>query len=234
LASTALENLTSTPKSDVINEILRDRQTALTPVPFAHRLQPDFDGETGKQTLCFGRKAALAIRGLVVVGLLMGLSLKAFAQQGAKEYQVKAAFIYNFAKFVEWPPGTFPNTNSPIVLDILGKNVFGTNLETTIRDRTVNNHPFEFKNITSVAEATNCHILFISSSEKGDFAKIVNTLQNAKVLTVSETDGFIKAGGMINFTFEENKVRFQINDDAAKKAGLKISSKLLSLAVPSR
>ena len=217
-----------------MNEILRDRQTVLTPLPFAHRLQPDFHGETGKQRLCFWRKTAISMRGLLVLSLLIGLSFKTFAQEGASEYQVKAAFLYNFAKFVEWPAGTFPNTNSPIVLGILGKNVFGSDLEKTIQDRKVNNHPFAFKNISSVAEATNCHILFVSSSEKGDFSKIVNSLQNAKVLTVSETDGFIKAGGMINFTFEDAKVRFQINDEAAKKAGLKISSKLLSLAVPSR
>lgn len=228
------ENLTSTPKCDVITEILRDRQTALTPLPFAHRLQPDFNGETGRKTLCFWRKAAIAMRGFVVLGVFMGASFKTFGQEGASEYQVKAAFIYNFAKFVEWPRNAFPNTNSPIVLGILGKNVFGSDLEKTIRDRKVNNHPFVFKTLTSAAEATNCHILFVSSSEKGDFAKIVSTLHNATVLTVSETDGFIKAGGMINFTFEDTKVRFQINDEAAKKAGLKISSKLLSLAVPSR
>jgi hypothetical protein len=228
-----LENLTSTLKCDVINEILRDRQTVLTPLLFAHCLQPDFDVEPGKQVLCFWRKAAVAMRGLMVLGLLLGLSFRAFAQEGASEYQVKAAFIYNFAKFVEWPPGVFPNTNSPIVLGILGKNVFGSDLEKTIRDRKVNNHPFVFKNIASVSEITTCHILFVSPSEKDNFAKIVNALHNSTVLTVSETDGFIKAGGMINFTFEDTKVRFQINDEAAKKAGLKISSKLLSLAVPS-
>jgi hypothetical protein len=229
-----LENLTSTRKSDVINKILRDRQTVLTPLLFAHRLRPDSDNETGRKKFCFWRKAALAMRRLVLIGLLIAFGCTSFAQEGPSEYQVKAAFLYNFAKFVEWPPGAFPDTNSPIVLGILGKNVFGSDLEKTIRDRKVNNHPFVFKTITSAAEATNCHILFISPSEKDECTKIVNALHNATVLTVSETDGFIKAGGMINFTFEDTKVRFQINDEAAKKAGLKISSKLLSLAVPSR
>jgi hypothetical protein len=226
--------LTSTLKSDVINEILRDRQTVLTPLPFARRLRPDSDDEPGEKTLCLWRNTATAMRWLAVLVLAIGLCFKSFAQEPASEYQVKAAFIYNFAKFVEWPPGAFPNTNSPIILGILGKNVFGNDLEKTIQDRKVNNHPFMFKNISSAEQGTNCHILFISSSEKNDFAKIVNALHNSTVLTVSETDGFIKAGGMINFTFEDTKVRFQINDEAAKKAGLKISSKLLSLAVPSR
>jgi len=170
----------------------------------------------------------------MLFGLVIGLSFKSLAQEAPSEYQVKAAFMFNFAKFVEWPPEAFADTNSPIVLGILGKNVFGNDLEKTIRDRKVNSHAFQFTNFTSTADATNCHILFVSPSEKDNYAKIVNSLHNASVLTVSEADGFIKAGGMINFKLEGNNVRFEISDEAAKKAGLKVSSKLLSLAVPSR
>jgi len=168
---------------------------------------------------------------LLIFTLMIGLSFQCFSQEQPTEYQVKAAFLYNFAKFVEWPPEAFADTNSPMVLGILGKNVFGSDLGKTIHDRKVNNHPFQFKNFASAAEATNCHILFISSSEKDNFAKIIASLHNASILTVSEADGFMKAGGMINFTFEGTKIRFEISDEAAKKAGLKISSKLLSLAV---
>ena len=176
----------------------------------------------------------MALCRMVLFGLFISLSFKSSAQEQPSEYQVKAAFLYNFAKFVEWPAEVFADTNSPIVLGILGKNVFGNELEKTIRDRRVNNRLFQFKNFTSATEATNCQILFISPSEKDNFAKIINTLKNTSVLTVSEADGFIKAGGVINFVFENDKIRFQINDEAAKKARLKISSKLLSLAVPSR
>jgi len=122
------------------------------------------------------------------------------------------------------------------VIGVLGKNVFGNDLETTIRDKTVNNRRFKFvkfENFASATEATNCHILFVSSSEKDNLAKIVGSLQKASVLTVSDTDGFIKAGGMINFTLEGAKIRFEISDEAAKKAGLQVSSKLLSLSVHS-
>jgi hypothetical protein len=116
---------------------------------------------------------------------------------------------------------------------VLGKNSFGTDLEKTIRDKRVNNRLFQFKNFTSIAEATHCHILFISSSEK-DVTKIIEGLHNASILTVSDTDGFIKAGGMINFLLQDAKIRFEISDEAAKKAGLQVSSKLLSLSVHSR
>lgn len=172
---------------------------------------------------------------MVVLAAIISLNLNGLAQeQTPSEYEVKAAFLFNFAKFVEWPPEVFADTNSPMVVGVLGKNVFGNNLEKIIRDRKVNNRSFQFRNYTSITEVTNCQILFISASEKNEFPKIVSALHNASVLTVSETDGFIEAGGMINFMFQNNNIRFQISDEAAKKAGLKISSKLLSLAVPTK
>jgi len=161
---------------------------------------------------------------------LMSLITNGLAQE--KPYEVKAAFLFNFAKFVEWPADSFTKSNAPIVIGVLGENVFGNSLQKVINDRKVNNRSFQFRNFDSPAEATNCHILFISASKKNEFAKIVADLHNASVLTVSDTDGFLKDGGMINFLFEGNNVRFQISDEAAKKARLKISSKLLSLAVP--
>ncbi len=159
------------------------------------------------------------------------LGFAGFAQnRPPSEYQIKAAFLYNFAKFVEWPPRAFAGPQAPIIVGVLGKNTFGDDLERTIRDKTVNNHPLEFKAFHSATEATNCHILFISASEKDHLPKILKSLRGASVLTVSETDRFIETGGMINFVIEDSKIRFQINDDAAKQAGLTISSKLLSLA----
>ena len=164
---------------------------------------------------------------------IISLGFNGLAQEKPTEYQIKAAFMFNFAKFVDWPPEAFSATNSPIIIGIVGKNVFGSDLENTIRDKTVNNRRFQFIPVASSSEATNCHILFISPSEKDNLKKILEGLHNASVLTVSETDQFIKAGGMINFVIEDNKIRFQISDDAAKKARLRISSKLLSLAARS-
>lgn len=171
--------------------------------------------------------------GTAVVCFCLIFGLKAFGQEPAPEYQIKAAFLFNFAKFVDWPPDAFSNAKSPIVIGILGKNVFGHYLADTIRDKAVNNRRFEFKEFTSVNEATNCQILFISPSMKDNLPAIVKGLHNSSILTVSETDEFIKDGGMINFTIEDTKIHFQISDEAARKAGLKISSKLLSLATRS-
>jgi hypothetical protein len=210
---------------------LRNRQTELTPLAFARRLKPDSRFvEPGRSILPFGFSRFLIFAALIVAAV-MGLSRNGLAQQQPSEYEVKAAFLFNFAKFIDWPPEVFADTNSPIVVGVLGKNVFGDNLQKIIKDRKVNNRSFEFRKYASVTEATNCQILFISSSEKNDFAKIVSALHNASILTVSETDGFIQAGGMINFMLQDDKIRFQISDDAAKKARLKISSKLLSLSV---
>jgi len=169
---------------------------------------------------------------VLLFSLLLSCGLRSAAQEAApSEYQIKSAFLYNFAKFVEWPVSAFATPTSPIVVGVLGNNVFGDNLEKTLSNKVLNNRPLEYKKFESVMEATNCQILFISSSEKGKLPKIFEALRGTSVLTVSETPEFIEAGGMINFTLEANKIRFQINDETAKKARLKISSKLLSLAV---
>lgn len=151
---------------------------------------------------------------------------------GLTEYQVKAAFVYHFAEFVDWPARAFAETNSPIVIGVLGKNVFGNYLAQMINGRTIQGHPLQFKALDSAADAADCQVLFISSSEKSHVPKILADLHGASILTVSETGNFIREGGMIYlFMDDQNRVRFQINNDAAKRAGLTISSKLLSLAI---
>jgi hypothetical protein len=174
-----------------------------------------------------------SIRTAVVIFSLISVAVfSGFAQNPPPtEYQIKAAFLYNFAKFVRWPSQTLAQPDSPIVIGVLGDNVFGDDLEHTIHDKTFNNHPFQFKEFHSVTDATNCQILFISTSEQERLPKILNGLRGTGVLTVSEMDHFIEAGGMIKFVIEENRVRFQINNEAAVKEGLTISPKLLSLAI---
>jgi hypothetical protein len=148
------------------------------------------------------------------------------------EYQVKAAFLYNFAKFVEWPAQTFPADDSPVVIGILGKNPFGEDLERTVRDKSINGRPLAVRSLASLDDPVlkHCQIIFIHPAEKGRLGEILARLKGTPALTVSETEGFTQSGGMINFVMEGRKVRFEINDAAAARAGLKISSKLLSLA----
>ena len=147
------------------------------------------------------------------------------------EYKIKAAFLFNFAKFIEWPPESFAATNSPMIIGILGDNPFGGDLEEIVRNKSINNRTFVIKEMHSLSEAAHCHLLFISNSEKKRFAEVFEGVRGASVLTVGETDGFTDAGGMINFVREGKKLRFQINHEAATKVKLKISSKLLALAL---
>ena len=205
---------------------------------FPSRPGPGSGSAAGKNSVCHLQgKVVPGTRALIkkfvwFLSLIFALGFEGFAQESSpSEYQIKAAFLYNFAKFVEWPPQAFANPQSPIVIGVLGKNVFGDDLEHTIHNKIINRHPFQCEELHSLREATNCQILFISASEKNRLPKILKDLRGANILTVSETDQFIQAGGMINFVIENDEVHFQINDDAAKKAGLKISSKLLSLAV---
>lgn len=227
------QNLTMPCKWAVMKESLCDRQSKIIRPHFSARGEAVSRSNGGEETARHTKRKSVPqnrITRVAVLLLCLISGLRGFGQEPAPEYQIKAAFLFNFAKFVDWPPGAFSNDDSPIVIGVLGKNVFGHYLDDTIRNKTVNNRKFEFKELTSANEATNCQILFISPSEKDNLAAIVNGLHNASVLTVSETDQFIKAGGMINFLIEDNKVRFQISDKAARKAGLRISSKLLSLA----
>src|ERR1017187_3462014 len=149
------------------------------------------------------------------------------------EYQLKAAFLFNFAKFIDWPPETYADDKSPFIIGILGVNPFGSGLQQTVAGKKINERPITIQTFRAAAEATNCQILFICNSEKKHFSEIIKSLHDAAVLTVSEADQFIESGGMVNFVQEASKIRFQINDDAARAARLKISSKLLNLAVRS-
>jgi hypothetical protein len=169
------------------------------------------------------------------LGLGLGLLLAASASHAQtpkpSEYQLKAAFLYNFAKFVDWPADAAANDKAQFVIGILGDNPFGRDLENTVAGKKINDRPISIQLFHTAAEASHCQILFISSSEKKRFTEIIQSLHTNAILTVGETDRFIEAGGMVNFVLEDSKIRFRINDGAAKASRLKISSKLLSLAV---
>ncbi|HEX2711650.1 MAG TPA: YfiR family protein [Candidatus Acidoferrales bacterium] len=168
---------------------------------------------------------------LVAAGAGAGSVLRAWAQsEPPPEYQIKAAFLYNFAKFVEWPADAFADPHAPLVLGIVGEDPFGSVLDKLVLDKTVNGRGLLIKRLKHGPDLRNCHILFVSSSERKRVAQILESLQGASVLTVGETQRFAQSGGVIDFILEENKVRFEINSDAAARARLNISSKLLALA----
>jgi hypothetical protein len=146
------------------------------------------------------------------------------------EYQMKAAYLYNFAKFVEWPAAAFPTTNSPIIIGVLGDDPFNGFLDSTVQNKKIDGHPLAVHRPKTPADARACHVLFISSSEKKRWPEISAALAGSSTLTVSENwDRFTEQGGMIHLFMEGKRVYFDINNEAARRAGLKISSKLLLL-----
>jgi len=160
--------------------------------------------------------------------------LYAQTQASPLEYQVKAAFLLNFTKFVEWPPDAFPDATSPINICVIGEDPFGTILDRTIEGEKVKRHGVTARRLLADWDLRSCHILFISRSERERFAQIVSRLRSSSVLTVSELPGFADAGGMIEFLIEEGKARFYINAATAEAAGLKLSSRLLRVAKEAR
>jgi len=163
---------------------------------------------------------------------LTAAGLPAAAQEAShSEYQVKAAYLFNFAKFIEWPPKTFSAMESPLVIGVFGDNPFAGHLEKTLQNKVINNRPVTVRYTRNLADLKGCHILFISASENKRCREVLDAIDGSGVFTVTEnSDRFLQTGGMLNLFTDQEKVRFEINDAAARRAGLKISSRLLLLA----
>ncbi len=167
---------------------------------------------------------------LVVAMAIGGVSGAAALGQTVDEYQVKAAFLYNFAKFVEWPPQAFHDSGAPLTICVLGQNPFGRSLDQAVDGKVVDDRRLVVRQFADVRQVSGCHILFVSASERKVLRSILGDLKESGVLTVGETDGFTADGGVISLLLEGDRVRFEINLDAAGRQKLRISSKLLSLA----
>jgi len=172
---------------------------------------------------------AVLKRLISVLLLFLALPWTARAQAAASEYAVKAAFLYNFTKFVEWPPNAFSGERSQFRVCVLGEDPFGKSLR-VIGDESVAGRRVSLLQAEEIRQPEDCQILFISRSERDRLSQILADLGEAPVLTVGDSGGFLDQGVIINFTLENGKVRFEINQEAAERAGIKISSKLLRLA----
>ena len=164
--------------------------------------------------------------GVVLAGLL---NLTATGQT-TDEYRLKAAFLYNFKKFVDWPSQAFKSPTDPLLICILGKNPFGDLVYEAVSGKVVQGRTFSVRQMPDVAQAKGCHILFVSGSERKHLAAILEAVEGSGVLTVGETEGFTNDGGVINFRIEGDHIQLHINVGAAVKQQLGISPKLLSLA----
>lgn len=163
-------------------------------------------------------------------GLLCACPVLAADLPKLTESEIKAAYLFNFAKYVEWPALAFTGSNSPVVIGVLGQDPIAESLRTAVTGKGVNDRPFEVRRATLDASLAACHILFLPVAERARVREVVTLLKGKPVLTVSDADAFIHQGGVIGLVKRGGNIRVQINLDAASEAGLKVSSKLLILA----
>jgi hypothetical protein len=150
--------------------------------------------------------------------------------QSSGEYDVKAAYLYNFAKFVEWPAQSFPSPDAPFAICVLGQDPFGQTLDEIVRDERVQGRPLVVRRLKGWDDAELCHILFVSTSEQDDFAQLLGGHTFRRTLTVGEVPQFLAAGGHISFFREGSSVRFAVSEPNVARTDLQISSKLMRVA----
>jgi hypothetical protein len=171
---------------------------------------------------------------LTALFLLPGLTLfsggsAAQAESSDSAYNIKAAFIYNFAIYVDWPSGAFKTAEEPFVVGVVGSDAFAELLGRTLSEKTVRGHRFMVKRLAVAKNMRDCQIVFFSA-QTHDVAAALSSLAATPTLTVGESAGFAESGGMINFLVDDNKLRFDINTEAGRRVKLAMSSRLLSLA----
>jgi hypothetical protein len=172
---------------------------------------------------------ARGITGLI--SILMITAARVSAGEEPSEYEVKAAFLFNFSKFVEWPEGTFASAADRITICVLGQDPFGTLLDDAVRDKRVNGREIAVQKTASVSRVAGCHIVFIASSEQGRLDEILARLADHPLLTVTDSESGAERGAIIELTVDDKRVRFEVNLNAVRRARLKLSSQLLKVAV---
>lgn len=155
-----------------------------------------------------------------------------FAQthpRAAAEYELKAVFLFNFVKFVKWPPAAFPDSSAPLTIGVLGADPFAGALERTIQGETVGGRRLRLRQSFRAEELKKCQVVYLCKSEHARIEEDLAALKSGSVLTVGETERFSQAGGVITLIMERGRVAFEINVATSRRAGLEISSKLLRL-----
>lgn len=172
-----------------------------------------------------------------VITLGLGFVMAALATTAAipgfdttLEYKVKAAFLFNFARYTEWPDGSFEKADSPLVVAVLGEDPFGAILDATLDGKSLSGHPLQVRRHRHLKDLKDCHVLFVGRSEARSVKQILARLAGKHVFSVSDIPGFAVRGGTARFRIQRGKVAFEINTDAAARERLSISSQLLKLA----
>lgn len=167
---------------------------------------------------------------LAVAWLIGAIPVAARAENPmVNEQQVKAVFLFNFVQFVEWPESAFASSNAPICIGVLGDESFGKLLDEVVKDETIRGRKLMVKPLKKGDDVKCAHAIFVSKSARAQASDILADCEGKPVLTVGEAGGFARHGGVINFVLQNNKVKFEINPDAAKQKGLKISAQVLGI-----
>jgi len=172
----------------------------------------------------------LPILAMLVSLILPHTARTTLAQSPASEYHVKAAFLFHFVQLVEWPAGSLGNEMNPVTLCTIGDDPFHGDLDDTLAGKSVGTRQLRVRHLKPAEDLQGCQVLFVSNADAARFGRLLEELKDGPILTVGESDGFVQRGGMIGFCLVDNKVRFEINLQAAERAKLKISSRLLLLA----
>lgn len=172
-----------------------------------------------------------AIIALALASGVLALPDSALSQRVYEEYEVKAAFIYNFMLFVDWPNETGKKPEDPYTICVLGEDPFGKFLDAIAKTKKVNTRPIKIQRIKTLEEFQSAHILFISKSEQRNLKKVLETVGGKPVLTIADFPGFADNGGVLEFLLINNRVNFRVNEKIANQAKLRLSAQLLNLAV---
>jgi hypothetical protein len=178
-----------------------------------------------------GRHFLVLLISVAVAWAVAGLPSAQGQHAKPTEYEVKATYLYNFSRLVEWPAEGPQARGDSFAICVLGEDPFGGALKTTVAQETVAGKSVVMKQVPAARDAVSCGVLFISSSEDKRLKEILSSLGTASVLTVSDLPKFTQRGGMVQFVLEDNKVRFEVNSAIAQRAGLTLSSELLKVAV---
>lgn len=186
-------------------------------------------GEPGRQTVAARTRTFVLV--LLFLSCVTAWSTTLPAQtKDPTEYEIKAAFLLNFAKFVEWPAEAFPNEVAPISLCVVRYDPFGSALDDTIRGKVINNRQLLARRINELPELKSCQMVFVSDREEKRLPEILTSVKGSSALIVGESEDFAERGGSVQFYLENNRLRFAVNVDAVQRARLTVSSKLLTLA----
>lgn len=183
----------------------------------------------------FGRRPATARRHVLArcscaLLALLGLASAGVGSEGVDEYQLKAAFIGKFVKYISWPAERLGDNDAPLVVGVIGQDPFGEKLEAAFKNRKSDERPVVVRRLPALQGLEAVHVLFVPDSGAAQLDEILRAAKNPGLLLIGESDGFAAHGGVINFYLDGDKLRFEINTESAKRQKLKVSSDLLKLA----